>query len=156
MVNRLRITHMLACFLGLIICTCLMSSCEKDSTKTSYMISFGWTDLSQPRDIPDAVIRDKYEQIISDIYSLKPTTDAIWDVWVVNSKYKDEDRKAEEKFNSHLNDVKQIEAKCKKIIDDLDIRDGISFFVTVEYVLKRWDLDEDIELQNYSFELKYN
>ena len=72
-----------------------MSSCEKDRIKTSYMISFGWTNLTQPRDIPDAVIREKYEQIISDIYSLKPTTDAIWDVWVVNNKYNEEDIKAE-------------------------------------------------------------
>lgn len=147
---------MLACFLGLITCTCLLSSCEKYSTRTSYMISFGSTDLTQPRDIPDAVIREKYEQLIFDIYNLKPTTDAIWDVWVVNSKYKDEDMKAEEKFNSHLKDVKQIEAKCKKTIDELEIREGISFFVAVEYVLKRWDIDENIELQNYNFELRYN
>lgn len=146
---------MLAAFCGLILCTCLMSSCEKE-TKTGYMISFGWSELTQSRDIPDPEIREVYEQILTDIYNLKPTIDASWEVWVSDDSYKAKDKDAEEKFNSHLADVKQIETRCKKTIDNLEIREGSSFFVTVEYTLKRWDVNESTDLQKYSFELRYN
>lgn len=147
---------MLATFFGLIICTCLMSSCGKEETKTSYMISFGWSELTQSREIQDPEIREAYEQLLSDIYNLKPTTDACWDVWIANNDYKTQDKEAENKFNSHLADVKQIETGCRKIIDNMEIREGSSFFVVVEYTLKRWDVHENTDLQKYSFELRYN
>ena len=156
MPDRMRFTHMFANVCVLIISICLMSSCGKESTNTSYMISFGWKNLTQSREIQDPEIREKYEQILTDIYNLKPTTDAYWQVWISSSKYKTEDRKAEETYNSHLADVMQIEASCKKIIDNLENRDNSSFSATVEYTLKRWDVYENTELQNYSFELRYN
>lgn len=156
MAKGTRIKHMLAVFCGLIICTCLLSSCKKESTNTSYTITFGWTDLTQPRDIPDPEIRAAYDQILTDIYNLKPTTDDYWQVWVVNNNYKAEDKKAEGKFNSHLADVKQMETRCKDVIENLEIRAGSSFSVSVVYKLKRWDTKESADLQKYDFELRYN
>ena len=156
MANRFHIIHMLATFCGVIICTCLMSSCGKEETKTSYMISFGWSELTQSRDIQDPEIREVYEQLLSDIYNLKSTTDAFWEVWIADNNYKTKDKDAENKFNSHLEDVKQIETRCKKVIDNLEIREGSSFFVVVEYTLKRWDVNENTDLQSYIFELRYN
>ena len=56
------------------------------------MISFGWSELTQSRDIKDPEIREVYEQLLSDIYNLKSTTDVCWEVWIANNNYKAKDK----------------------------------------------------------------
>ena len=148
--------RLITAFCVLTVCSGIVSSCTKDYISTSYMISFSidMNGFTQPKNIPDPEIRETYLQMVTDINNLGSVTNNSWQVEVVNCKYDKEDRKAEEMYDSHLAEIKEMETKCRNIIDNLEIREGSSFQVKVDYTLKRWS--PAVTLKEYTFELRYN
>ena len=143
---------------GLILVSGLLTSCGKEFKVTQYQIIFGTSDISQPRDIPDEEVRTVYLQLIDDVNRLKPRVDDYWQVEVINDRFGPEDENAIAQYNSNLSVVKNLEAACKKKIEDLGTYPESSFYAKVIYQVKRSvpaDYSSDC-LQEYTFELKYN
>lgn len=143
---------------GLILVSGLLASCAKETKLTQYQITFGTSDISQPRDITDIEVRNVYLQLIDDINNLKTRVDDYWQIDVINDRFSPEDENAIARYNSHLTEVKELEAACKRKIEDLGTRYESSFYAKVIYQLKRSvpaDGSSDC-LKEYTFELKYN
>jgi hypothetical protein len=145
-------------FCGLILVFGLLTSCAKEYKLTQYQIIFGTSDISQPRDITDDDVRAVYLQLIDDVNRLKTRVDDYWQIDVVNDRFGPEDEKAIARYNSNLAQVKELEAACKKKIEELGTHHESSFYAKVIYQLKRSVpayYSSDC-LQEYTFELKYN
>ena len=159
MLNHQKLIHLLSAFCGMIVCCCLMSSCSKDYTAVYYMFRYDWPEVPiQPRDIPDQYVREKYEQILNEITNLNCNESTYWEVEILNDNYKAEDQKAKDKFNRFLPELMRVEDKCKEIINDMEIREGLSFIIEFHCKLERWMpvYDTTVTLQEYIFKLKYN
>lgn len=149
------------CFCGLILAASLFTSCETESTLTTYLFYFNEEDYTQPRDIEDPEIRAFYLDLREGFAKLQAND--TWQIVVFGHNFGPEDEKAVTQFQNTLAAIKESEAKYRKEIGELGVHEGSSFHVKYVYRLSR-DVPADHHssgyfpaiLQEYSFELRYD
>ena len=145
---------------GLFLLCCLLTSCEKITKVTLYNIYCDTAEYTPPTDVTDPALHDAYMQLLDDLMSdlVRINANDLWQVDVINDNFGPEDAKAEAAYARHLPEVKDLESKYKKRIEDLSKGSSSSFYIKVVYTLSRSvpaDYSSATYLQEYHFELRY-
>lgn len=145
---------------GLLIIASIVTSCGKITKVTLYNFYCDAVEYTLPTEVTDPELQDAYMLLLDDLMNdlVKLNLNDLWQVDVTGDDFGPEDAKAEATYASHLPEVKALESKYKKRIEDLSKGSSSSFCIKVVYNLSRSvpaDYSPAVYLQEYHFELRY-
>ena len=143
---------------ALVLLTGMFSSCNKEDKLALYYFYCDVTDRTAPSTIEDPELRAVYTQLLTDFINdlSKLKMSEIYETNVVDGRFGPEDEKQIAKYDIRLPDLKDLEAKYKKRIEDLSAPDELAFFIRGAFTLSRStpaDFSSTVTLREYTFNL---
>ena len=148
------------CLCGLVLLTGVFSSCNKEDKLALYYFYCDVTERTAPTDIEDPELRAIYVNLLTDFIDdlSKLRMSEVYETNVVNGKFGPEDEKQVAKYDVRLQDLKDLEAKYRKRVEDLDVESGLAFYFIVSFKLTRStpaDFSSTVTLRDYLFDIRH-
>ena len=136
----------------------VFSSCTKEEKSVLYSFYCDVTDRTAPSLIEDPALREVYTQYLADLMDdlSKLNLNSVSQETVINNRFGPEDKKQTDRYDASLPEVKALEAKYRKRIEDMDASSGLAFIIHVAFRLTRYtpvDASSTVSLRDYSFNL---